>query len=160
MAQEFAASGGTSAKPNNAEDYWSPQGRDQGVFDEKLGYVSNVAEHDGTECLKWDDSLWSHADHFRVSHLPLFFTRISMKAKLRQISLTFLVFCCSLYTFLTTLRKESDSTRIQGFPNTQIKSKNSPFMSYISYPGIWQRQNCNLYVFCFVTDSSQGDTKY
>ena len=67
VAQEFAASGGTTAKPDNAEDYWSPQGRDQGVFEERLGSISPVPEHDGTECLKWDDSLWSHADHFRVS---------------------------------------------------------------------------------------------
>ena len=70
VAQQFAASGGSSAKPDNAEDYWSPQGQDQGIFDESLGSLSPIPDHDGTECLKWDDSLWSHADHFRVG-MPL-----------------------------------------------------------------------------------------
>jgi len=27
--------------------------------------MSNIPEHDGTECFKWDDTLWSQADHFR-----------------------------------------------------------------------------------------------
>ena len=70
VAQEFAASNGTSAKPNNPGDYWSPQGEEQeGEFKEILGPISPLPEHDGTECLKWDDSLWSHADHFRVRPL-------------------------------------------------------------------------------------------
>lgn len=32
---------------------------------ETLGSISQIPDHDGTECLKWDDSLWSHAEHFR-----------------------------------------------------------------------------------------------
>ena len=66
FAQEFAASGGNPAKLDNAADYWSPQGQDQGSFDKSLGPISPIPEYDGTECLKWDDSLWSHADHFSV----------------------------------------------------------------------------------------------
>ena len=67
-AQKFAASNGASQKPDNPEDYWTPQGEDQhGELDEKLGSLSPIPDHDGTECLKWDDSLWSHAEHFRVA---------------------------------------------------------------------------------------------
>lgn len=29
------------------------------------GVIPAVPDHDGTDCLKWDPSLWSHADHFR-----------------------------------------------------------------------------------------------
>ena len=66
-AQEFAVTNGTSQKPDNPGDYWTPQGEDQhGELDEKLGALSPIPTHDGTECLKWDDSLWSHADHFKV----------------------------------------------------------------------------------------------
>lgn len=35
-------------------------------FQEVPGQISPVPDHDGTECLKWDPSLWSHADHFKV----------------------------------------------------------------------------------------------
>jgi hypothetical protein len=35
-------------------------------FIEQYGAIQPVPQHDGTECLKWDDSLWSHADHFKV----------------------------------------------------------------------------------------------
>ena len=68
-AQEFAASNGVSQKPDNPGDYWTPQGKDQGgEWHEQLGALSPFPDHDGTECLKWDDSLWSHADHFKVRH--------------------------------------------------------------------------------------------
>jgi hypothetical protein len=51
------------------EDFWSPavtvpEGHE---FIEEYGRVSPIPDHDGTECLKWDPSLWSHADHFKVS---------------------------------------------------------------------------------------------
>lgn len=36
------------------------------AFVEQYGPIQPVPQHDGTECLKWDDSLWSHADHFKV----------------------------------------------------------------------------------------------
>lgn len=49
------------------EDLWSPiqQPSPGGEFVEEHGLMSPVPEHDGTACLQWDDSLWSHADHFR-----------------------------------------------------------------------------------------------
>ena len=37
-----------------------------GAYDEQYGAISPIPDHDGTECLKWDDSLWSHAEHFKV----------------------------------------------------------------------------------------------
>lgn len=40
-----------------------PEGQ---AFVEPYGLPSPIPEHDGTECLKWDPSLWSHADHFKV----------------------------------------------------------------------------------------------
>ena len=56
---------------DNPEDYWSPVSDPirAGNVDE-YGLIQPVPQHDGTECLKWDDSLWSHADHFKVCCLP------------------------------------------------------------------------------------------
>jgi 1,4-alpha-glucan branching enzyme len=54
---------------DNPEDFWSPvsdplpPGTDSV---DHYGTIQPVPAHDGTECLKWDDSLWSHADHFKV----------------------------------------------------------------------------------------------
>ena len=42
------------------------QGEDVGELKEQTGKIAPLPEHDGTDCLKWDDSLWSHADHFKV----------------------------------------------------------------------------------------------
>lgn len=89
VAQEFSSTNGSSAKPDNPEDYWTPQGQDTGgEFIERLGAISPVPEHDGTECLKWDDSLWSHSDHFRVSlacpkllEVALYCTAVKPKTK-------------------------------------------------------------------------------
>jgi hypothetical protein len=39
-------------------------------FVEQYGAIQPVPQHDGTECLKWDDSLWGHAEHFKVPMLP------------------------------------------------------------------------------------------
>jgi len=47
---------------------WSPERPPcpGGILDEtKLPPMSTIPDHDGTECLKWDDSLWSHAEHFK-----------------------------------------------------------------------------------------------
>ena len=41
----------------------APEGQ---AWVEKYGLPSPIPDHDGTECLKWDPSLWSHADHFKV----------------------------------------------------------------------------------------------
>ena len=49
------------------EEYWSPEQQAvEGGYADPYGPISPLPEHDGTECLKWDDSLWSHAEHFRV----------------------------------------------------------------------------------------------
>jgi hypothetical protein len=40
-----------------------PEGQ---AFVEQYGLLSPIPDHDGTECLKWDPTLWSHADHFKV----------------------------------------------------------------------------------------------
>jgi len=64
--QEVSTSNGAADKPDNPGDYWTPQGEDVGEFVERLGALSPIPDHDGTECLKWDDTLWSHADHFKV----------------------------------------------------------------------------------------------
>ena len=100
-AQEFAASNGASQKPDNPEDYWTPQGQDQGgEWQEKLGALSPFPDHDGTECLKWDDSLWSHADHFKVtarlcSHVGVeVITLIPQGSDGKQIQCTSVAFEC------------------------------------------------------------------
>jgi hypothetical protein len=50
------------------EDFWSPamnvpEGHE---YKEIYGKISPVPEHDGTECFKWDETLWSKENHFRV----------------------------------------------------------------------------------------------
>ncbi len=41
----------------------------EGGYADSYGAISPLPAHDGTECLKWDESLWSHAEHFRVRTL-------------------------------------------------------------------------------------------
>lgn len=50
------------------EDYWTPgievpEGHE---FVEHYGEISPVPQHDGTECFKWDNMLWSAEGHFKV----------------------------------------------------------------------------------------------
>ena len=61
------APGRPCAEPETPEDLWSPaqEPAPGGEFVEEYGLMSPVPELDGTSCLQWDDSLWSHADHFR-----------------------------------------------------------------------------------------------
>jgi 1,4-alpha-glucan branching enzyme len=49
------------------EDYWTPLESAAGnaEFQDDYGEIRPMPQHDGTECLKWDDSLWSHAEHFK-----------------------------------------------------------------------------------------------
>ncbi|KDD75589.1 hypothetical protein H632_c603p0, partial [Helicosporidium sp. ATCC 50920] len=50
-----------------AEDAWTPlvpASSSHGAPDPK-GSVPPIPEHDGTEVLQWDPTLWSHAEHFR-----------------------------------------------------------------------------------------------
>lgn len=64
------SSSGTNLDPSNLqpEDFWSPciDVPNGFVYEDDYGPVSPIPGHDGTECLKWDETLWSHADHFRV----------------------------------------------------------------------------------------------
>lgn len=55
-----------------AEDYWSPvlDVPDNHAFVEVYGPMTPVPDHDGTMCFKYDDKLWSKADHFKVSPAP------------------------------------------------------------------------------------------
>lgn len=59
----------TDAPTAAAEEFWSPalQVPDGVPFQEEYGQLSPIPSHDGTECFKWDNTLWSAADHFRVS---------------------------------------------------------------------------------------------
>jgi hypothetical protein len=51
------------------EDYWSPaidvpEGQ---AFIEEYGKMSPLPAHDGTDCFKWDNTLWGSEGHFKVS---------------------------------------------------------------------------------------------
>lgn len=35
-------------------------------FVDEYGAITPVPAHDGTECFKFDDTLWTKADHFKV----------------------------------------------------------------------------------------------
>ena len=52
------------------EDFWTPLAPPPktAAYKEQYQPIKPPPEHDGTECLKWDDSLWSHADHIKVGH--------------------------------------------------------------------------------------------
>jgi 1,4-alpha-glucan branching enzyme len=70
LAEEQAAEASKlEAEADNPEDFWSPVAAPlpAGAKLDDYGPLSPIPEHDGTDCLKWDDSLWSHADHFKVS---------------------------------------------------------------------------------------------
>lgn len=56
------------------EDFWSPLSTVafEDGWKEDYGAISTIPEHDGTECLKWDDTLWTHAEHFKVLRLSNF----------------------------------------------------------------------------------------
>lgn len=49
------------------EDFWTPSVSvpDGTAMVEQYGEMTPVPEHDGTACFKWDNQLWSKADHFR-----------------------------------------------------------------------------------------------
>ncbi len=68
LAEEQAAESASMQKEAaSREDYWAPT---QGTVAEggvdTYGPISPIPDHDGTDCLKWDSSLWSHGDHFKV----------------------------------------------------------------------------------------------
>nr|QKY15163.1 starch branching enzyme (1,4-alpha-glucan branching enzyme II) (SBE2) [Polytomella parva] len=51
--------------PLERADYWSPGIESEGEFVEAYGALSSIPNHDGTECFKWDNTLWSAASHFK-----------------------------------------------------------------------------------------------
>ena len=55
----------TSIQP---EDFWSPSVEVDAdhEFIEEYGSPSPIPSHDGTECFKWDNTMWSAAEHFKV----------------------------------------------------------------------------------------------
>ena len=70
------------------EEYWCPEQQPvEGGYTDAYGAISSLPEHDGTECLKWDESLWSHAEHFRVgpgwklveAHTPVLSSKIALR---------------------------------------------------------------------------------
>ncbi|DBB05355.1 TPA: hypothetical protein ACH3X3_010575 [Trebouxia sp. C0006] len=52
---------------SSPEDYWTPlrPPPSTGEYKDQYGALSPVPQHDGTECLKTDDTLWTHAEHFK-----------------------------------------------------------------------------------------------
>ena len=55
------------------EEFWTPlrpSPSNGAEFKDQYGKLKAVPQHDGTECLKTDDSLWSHAEHFKVASSP------------------------------------------------------------------------------------------
>ena len=53
---------------SSPEDFWTPlrPPPSKGEYKDQYGKLNPVPEHDGTDCLKTDDTLWSHAEHFKV----------------------------------------------------------------------------------------------
>lgn len=53
---------------SSPEDFWTPlrPPPSKGEYKDQYGKLSPVPEHEGTECLKTDDTLWTHAEHFKV----------------------------------------------------------------------------------------------
>lgn len=50
------------------EDFWSPSIEVPAgyAYVDEYGKISQIPGHDGTECFKWDNTLWAKQDHFRV----------------------------------------------------------------------------------------------
>lgn len=49
------------------EDFWTPalEGVPDQEYVDEYGAISPIPGHDGTDCLRWDNTLWAKADHFR-----------------------------------------------------------------------------------------------
>lgn len=58
------------------EDYWSPciEVPDGMEYVDEYGPISPVPDHDGTMCFKWDNTLWSAAEHFKVRSQELIYS--------------------------------------------------------------------------------------
>eukprot|EP00967_Tisochrysis_lutea_P006132 scaffold7249_cov19-Tisochrysis_lutea.AAC.5 len=53
--------------PTCPEDYWTPgiEVVEGSEYVDRYGEISPVPQHDGTECFKWDNMLWSSEAHFK-----------------------------------------------------------------------------------------------
>mmetsp|Transcript_38602 Transcript_38602/g.114639 ORF Transcript_38602/g.114639 Transcript_38602/m.114639 type:complete len:851 (-) Transcript_38602:12-2564(-) len=62
------ASGGAAAITRDSpEDYWMPSiSVPEGVpYQDEYGAISPIPDHDGTDCFRWDNTLWSQQAHFK-----------------------------------------------------------------------------------------------
>lgn len=60
---------GADADGTSWPDYWTPAFEvpvEDVEFEDEYGAISPIPNHDGTECFKWDNTLWAAADHFKV----------------------------------------------------------------------------------------------
>ncbi|KXZ47568.1 hypothetical protein GPECTOR_34g727 [Gonium pectorale] len=59
--------GGVAEPMERPEDYWSPciDVPDNMEYVDEYGPISPIPDHDGTMCFKWDNTLWSAAEHFK-----------------------------------------------------------------------------------------------
>ena len=55
------------------EDFWSPACVVEAdhAFIEEYGAATPTPDHDGTECFKWDSTMWGAAEHFKVRGGPI-----------------------------------------------------------------------------------------
>lgn len=63
--------GGVATSLEKPEDYWSPciDVPDNMEYVDEYGPISPIPNHDGTMSFKWDNTLWSAAEHFKVYFL-------------------------------------------------------------------------------------------
>ncbi len=59
---------GATSVPERPEDYWSPciEVPDNMEYVDEYGPISPIPNHDGTMSFKYDNTLWSAAEHFKV----------------------------------------------------------------------------------------------
>ncbi|GMH39251.1 hypothetical protein BSKO_07149 [Bryopsis sp. KO-2023] len=54
------------ASRTTPEEAWSPAlAPVEGGYEDMLGPLTPIPQHNGTEVFKWDDTLWSHENHFK-----------------------------------------------------------------------------------------------
>jgi len=65
--EEYLRNAANSMQGKPGEDVWMPLVHvpDGYRLEDTKADIPPIAGHDGTECLQWDDTLWSAADHFR-----------------------------------------------------------------------------------------------
>lgn len=64
---EQVSSGPSKPAQLQPEDFWSPSIEVPAgyAYVDEYGKISPIPAHDGTECFKWDNTLWAKQDHFR-----------------------------------------------------------------------------------------------